>query len=100
MPATFRAILSLTEPRFLEHGQVLGAGRDPHGLGLPKTEGIDGSTGPRAAGAAMTVTHRFRRSGDFDCYSAAKAFTHQTHLNSSLKLLTRPPAGNARRSFP
>jgi hypothetical protein len=40
MPAAFCAILSLADFGLLEHRDMLGPRRYPHGLQLPKTEGI------------------------------------------------------------
>jgi hypothetical protein len=41
---------------------------------LAETEGTDWGTRPRAAGAAMTIFHCFRRSGDLNFNRAAKDF--------------------------
>ena len=79
MPAAFGAILPLTRFRLLEHRDVFGTGRDPHRLGLPKTEGVHRAAGPRTAGAAMAIAHRLRSAGDLEFDRAAKAFSCEAH---------------------
>jgi GNAT superfamily N-acetyltransferase len=77
--AAFRAILPLADRSFLEHRNIFGACRDSHRLRLPETEGVDGSAGPRPAGAAVTIAHRLRRARDLDFDRTAKAFAIQFH---------------------
>src|SRR4029453_11110728 len=48
MTAAFLAILPLTHWRLLEHADMLGTGRDPHGGGVPGGERVDGTARPRA----------------------------------------------------
>jgi hypothetical protein len=96
MAAAFGAVLPRTELRFLEHREMFSAVFDPHGFGFPQTEGVDGAAGPRAAGSAMAITHRFRRSRNFDFNRAAKAFACQTHnISSFAKGATRRRNCNA-----
>jgi hypothetical protein len=59
MADAFRAVLPLAHWGFLERPNMLGARRDPHGIRFPKRKSIDGSSGPRTAGSAMTISHDF-----------------------------------------
>jgi hypothetical protein len=43
MAAAFLAILALAHWRLLVHADMIGAGRDPYGAGLPERESVDGS---------------------------------------------------------
>src|SRR5580704_1694834 len=79
MPAAFAAILPLAELALLEHADMLGAGRDAHGLRFPEAAGVDGAARPGAAGCAVTITHGFRRTGCLDLDRAAGAFARQFH---------------------
>ena len=72
MSTAFVAILPLTCFGFLERGEVFGARRNTHRLGLPKTVGVDGTAGPRTA--AMAIGHPLRRAADFELNRGAEAF--------------------------
>src|SRR3954451_23432583 len=79
VPATFFAVFSLAERRFLERSNVLSPGFDLYRIRLPQAESIDRTTRPGAAGSAVAVAHRLRRASYFDFNSAAKAASHVTH---------------------
>src|SRR6185295_13203526 len=72
--AAFLAVLPLAYRRLLIHADMLGTGRDLHGLGFPERERIYRSRRPRAARTAMTITHAFRLAGDLDMHRTAKTF--------------------------
>src|SRR6185369_6696994 len=79
MSAALPAIGALAERRLLERRDMFGSGCDPHRIGLPEREGIDRRACPRPAGTAVTIAHRFRRTGDLDGNSAAKAASDMAH---------------------
>jgi hypothetical protein len=78
--AALLAVLARAERRFLESCDMLGSCRDLHGLRFPETEGIHWSAGPRTARTAVTVTHSFRRTGDFQFNRATKTFSNVRHI--------------------
>jgi hypothetical protein len=79
VPATVFAVLPLAEGGFLKRHDVLSPGLDLYRIRFPETESVDRASRPGAAGGAMTITHRLRRTGDFKLNGAAKAASSVTH---------------------
>src|SRR3569832_1511122 len=85
MTASRLAIFALAERRLGEGLDVLRALGDAHGLRLPQAEGIHRSARPRAAGTAMTITHRRRFARDLDRDRATEAVSNMFHLDVLLR---------------
>jgi hypothetical protein len=83
MAAAFRAVLTLAERGLLERRHVLGTGSDPYGRRFPQAERVDGSADHDWQETAMAITHRFRRTGDFEFDRAAEAASNMSHGSSS-----------------
>src|SRR5262249_44306807 len=49
MATALLAVFPLARRRLLEHANVFGANCNPHGIGLPKREGVDWRCRPRTA---------------------------------------------------
>src|SRR3984885_11492154 len=73
------AILAFAHRRFREHGDLVGSFCDLHRVGLPEAEGVEWAARPGAAGLAMAIAHRLRRSFDFDLDCTAKAGSLVSH---------------------
>src|ERR1043166_10167477 len=74
MTAALFAVLALAHRRLLEHADMLGPGRDAHGVRLPQGEGIDRPARPRTARAAVTISHALGLPRDFDLDGSAETF--------------------------
>ena len=87
MSAACPAILPLARRRLLEHADMLGASRDPHGARSPQREGVDGAANhhrhdrqwqkPMPSGSASTSIAPPRRSTHLD----APPFFYLTHFD-------------------
>src|SRR5215831_7162126 len=82
--------IALAHRRLLEHADVFGTRRDPHGIGFPERKRVDGPTRPRTARAAMTIPHGFGFPRDLDLDSPAETFALvRRHRRSLIRLAGR-----------
>src|SRR5690606_27160205 len=87
--AALRAPLALAVVALLQTASELVPLRHLDVLGPPQRECVDGSGRPGAAGAAMTIAHRFRLARNLECNGSAKAATRVRSGHGMFSLVER-----------